>query len=192
MKRIKYPNIILFVLSATIAVILSWVGVFEYLAHIGDLGYVGAFVAGLLWPFTFVTPLATAGFFYLGQANNIWGVIALGSIGAFFSDLFIWRFFKGGIFDEFEKIWEIYENHHRRRFTQKHKLHLIQLFHSRPFHFINLFLGVTVLFSPLPDEIGLEMLAYYKLGPGKFVLLSIISSVVAIWLVTNAGRLVLS
>ncbi len=176
------------------ALILSWVGVFEYLTHFKDFGYLGAFLSGLLWPFTFVTPLATAGFFYLGQANNIWDVVILGSIGAFFSDLFIWRFFKAGIFDELEKIWKMYEAHTHhgwRRFTRTHRPHLIQLFHSRPFHFINLFLGVTVLFSPLPDEMGLEMLAYYKLDFIKFVLLSIASSIVAIWLVTNAGRLVL-
>lgn len=191
MRRIKYPNIVLFALSAIAAVILSWIGVFEYLTHVGDLGYVGAFIAGLLWPFTFVTPIATAGFFYLGQVNNLWGVIAIGSMGALFSDLFIWKFFKGGIFDEFEKIWQVYENHHRRRFTRQHKPHLIQLFHARPFHFISLFIGVAVLFSPLPDEVGLEMLAYYKLSPARLVPLSLASSVTAIWLVTGAGRLVL-
>lgn len=174
------------------ALVLSWVGVFEYLTHFKELGYIGAFAAGLLWPFTFLTPIATASFFYLGQASSLLEVIVPGVLGALLSDLFIWRFFKGGIFDELEKIWENYTNHHpKRKFTRTHRPHLIRLFHSRPFHFINLFLGVTVLFSPLPDEIGLEMLAYYKLGPIKFVLLSITSSVVAIWLVTNAGRLAL-
>lgn len=191
MLRLKYPNIILFLSSITIAVILSWVGVFEYLSHLKNFGYAGAFISGLLWPFTFATPLATASFFYLGQTLNIWNIIILGSVGALFSDLFIWKFFKGGIFAELERIWQIYESHHRRRFTRQHKPHLIELFHSRPFHFISLFTGVILLFSPLPDEIGLEMLSYYKFDSKKLVILSLASSAIAVWLVANAGRLAL-
>ena len=191
--RIKYPNITLFILSVIIAVVLSWTGFFESFSGFGKLGYLGAIIAGVLWPFTFATPLAAAIFFYLGQTISIWGLIATGSASALLSDLIIRKFFKGGIFTEFEGIWEQYENHHKhRRFHHEHRHHLIQLFHSRPFHFITLFLGIIVLFSPLPDEIGLEMLAYYKLNPIKFVLLSLASSVVAIWLITEAGRLALT
>ncbi|MDP3991684.1 MAG: hypothetical protein Q8P66_02200 [Candidatus Colwellbacteria bacterium] len=189
--KIKYPNITLFVLSLVIAVILSWTGVFDSFAELGKLDYLGALIAGLLWPFTFATPLAAASFFYLGQTANIWMIVAVGSIGSLFSDIIIWKFFKGGIFTEFEKIWEDYKNHHRRPFRREHRFHLIQLFHSRPFHFITLFSGVIVLFSPLPDEIGLEMLAYYKLSPAKFVFLSLASAAFAIWVVTGAGRLAL-
>lgn len=194
MRWIKYPNITLFILSVTVAVILSWTGVFDSFAALGKFGYLGTFVAGLLWPFTFAAPLAAASFFYLGQTMNIWMVIVIGSTGALMSDLLIARIFKGGIFNELEKIWAIYEHEHsrhRRRFTREHKPHLIGLFHSRPVHFITLFLGIIVLFSPLPDEIGLEMLAYYKLRAWKLVLLSVASSAVAIWLAVSAGRLVL-
>lgn len=189
--RIKYPNITLFALSAVMAVILSWVGVFDSFAQLGKLGYLGAFVSGLLWPFTFATPLAAASFFYLGQAINTWTLIAIGSVASLISDIFIWKFLKGGIFTEFERIWKQYESHHKRRFSHQHRPHLIQLFHTRPFHFIMLFLGVIILFSPLPDEIGLEMLSYYKLSRGKFVFLSLASAAFAIWAVTSAGRLVL-
>ena len=193
MKRIKYPNIILFLLSVVLAVVLSRLGVFDNLAHLGDLDYLGAFISGLLWPFTFATPLATASFFYLGKANSIWSIVAVGSLGALVSDIIIWKFFKGGIFTEFENIWERYQNYEKRRhhFSHIHRPHLIQLFHSKPFHFLSLFLGILVLFSPLPDEIGLEMLAYYKFDPQKLIVLSVASSAVAIWLAVNAGRLVL-
>ncbi len=192
MVRVKYPNITLFALSVAVAVILSWTGVFNSFAELGKLGYFGAFISGLLWPFTFATPLAAASFFYLGQFGNIWAIITIGSIASLLSDIVIWKFFKGGIFTEFEKVWEEYKNHHPRRpFRREHRPHLIRLFHSRPFHFIILFLGIIVLFSPLPDEVGLEMLAYYKLSPAKFVFLSLTSAAFAIWAVTAAGRLVL-
>lgn len=191
---IKYPNVAFFVISLTLAVVLSWIGVFEYLVHVGQFGYLGAFVSGLLLPFTFATPIASASFFHLGQAYNIWSIVVIGAIGTVFTDLFILKFFKGGLFVELEKIWENHKNNHpagHRRFTKAHRPHLIQLFHIRPFHFITLFLGVIVLFSPLPDEIGLEMLGYYKLSPRKLIPLGFTSGVVAIWLVTSAGRLAL-
>lgn len=190
--RIKYPNITLFIFSVVIAVVLSWTGAFDSFVQLGKFGYLGAFVAGLLWPFTFATPLAAASFFYLGQISNIWAIVVVGSIGSFISDIVIWKFFKGGIFTEFEKIWEEYKNHHPHRpFRREHRPHLIRLFHTRPFHFIMPFLGVVALFSPLPDEIGLEMLAYYKLSPAKFAFLSLTSAAFAIWIVSGAGRLVL-
>lgn len=189
--RIKYPNITLFLFSVLIAVLLSWLGVFESFEGFGKLDYLGALFAGLAWPFTFATPLAAASFFYLSQTMNIWTLIVIGSAGALASDLFITRIFKGGIFDEFEEIWKMYEGRHPRRFSHEHKPHLIELFHTRPFHFISLFAGIIVLFSPLPDEIGLEMLSYYKLSTIKLIVLSLVSSVVAIWLTAGAGRLVL-
>ena len=191
--RIKYPNITLFIASLALALVLSKVGVFETLEGLGRLGYLGAFVSGLIFPFTFATPLAAAGFFYLGQAINIWTLIAIGSAGALVSDLLIFKFFKGGIFTELEDIWGKYENYEKRRhhFSHVHRPHLIQLFHTRPFHFLSLFFAVLVLFSPLPDEIGLEMLAYYHLKPQRLIILSFGSSAVFIWLAVNAGRLVL-
>ncbi len=193
MRWIKYPNITLFAASLVLAFVLSKAGVFEVLEGLGGLGYLGAFVSGLIFPFTFAAPLAAASFFYLGQAINIWELIAIGSAGALVSDLLISQFFKGGIFTELEDIWEKYENYKKRRhhFSHAHRPHLIRLFHTRPFHFLSLFLAVIVLFSPLPDEIGLEMLAYYHLKPRRLIILSIVSSAVAIWLAVNAGRLVL-
>ena len=193
MKRIKYPNIVLFIASLVLAFVLSKAGVFETLEGLGRLGYLGAFISGLIFPFTFAAPLAAASFFYLGQAINIWTLIAIGSAGVLISDLLVSRLFKGGIFTEFENIWEKYENYEKRwhHFSHIHRPHLIQLFHTRPFHFLSLFLAIMVLFSPLPDEIGLEMLAYYHLKPQRLIVLSLISSAVAIWLAVNAGRLVL-
>ena len=191
--RIKYPNITLFIASLVLAFVLSKAGVFEALEGLGGLGYLGVFVSGLIFPFTFAAPLAAASFFYLGQAINLWTLIAIGSAGALVSDLLISRFFKGGIFTEMEDIWKKYESYEKRRhhFSHVHRPHLIQLFHTRPFHFLSLFLAILVLFSPLPDEIGMEMLAYHHLKRRRLIFLSLVSSAVAIWLAVNAGRLVL-
>lgn len=192
MPKIKYPNIVFFILSVIAVIVLSWTGVFESFEGIGKFDYLGAFIAGLLWPFTFATPLAAASFFHLGKfGSNIWAIIAIGSVGSLLSDIVIWKFFKGGIFTEFERVWENYKNHHRRPFLREHRPHLIHLFHTHLFHFFMPFLGVIVLFSPLPDEIGLEMLAYYKLARWKFVFLSLTSAAFAIWAMATAGRLVL-
>ncbi len=175
-----------------VAIALSLAGVFEYFAHFGRFGYLGAFIAGLFIPFTFTTPLATASFFYLGQSHNVLLVALIGGIGTVFTDLFILRTFKGGIFTEMEVIWKNYENNHpRRRFTRAHVPHLKGLFQRRPFHLISHWTGAFLLFSPVPDEIGLEMLGYYDLKPVKLIPIAFTSGVVAIWFAVTAGRLVL-
>jgi len=75
---LHYPNLVLFLFSIGLTIILARLGFFQFLVHLPSLGYLGAFISGLLLPFTFAAPLATAGFFYLGALDNFWLVALLG------------------------------------------------------------------------------------------------------------------
>jgi hypothetical protein len=178
---LHYPNLVLFLFSIGLTIILARLGFFQFLVHLPSLGYLGAFISGLLLPFTFAAPLATAGFFYLGALDNFWLVALLGGLGALLSDLLIFSFFQGGLFRELEAIWH---NHGRRLLN---KDYFVKLFHTKPFYFISLFTAALIILSPFPDELGIAILAYYRVRPARFVPLSFLLNSLGIWLVVGIG-----
>ncbi|MCR4260875.1 MAG: hypothetical protein NUV96_00815, partial [Candidatus Colwellbacteria bacterium] len=70
--RIKYPNLTLLGLSVVVAIVLTRFDVFDRtFGVLGDFGYLGAFIAGVLFPITFTSPIAAFAFFYLGEHYNL-------------------------------------------------------------------------------------------------------------------------
>ena len=103
--RFKYPDLTLFGISVLAAVLFSWLGVFDTLfAGIGSLDYVGALIAGFLFPITFTTSFATAALFYLGANHDPTSTIMLATLGAVFGDLTIFTFIKDHTLAEIKPI----------------------------------------------------------------------------------------
>ena len=187
--RIKYPNLTLLGTSILVAIALTYFNAFDKVfSSLGDFGYLGAFVAGILFPITFTSPIATFAFFYLGQHYNVLTVTGLGAIGAVLGDLIIFTFIKDGAIAEIEKIREEHMVAHPIHGHQKRHEALVKLFHSRPFHALALFVGGLLVLLPGPDEFGIAIFASYKLDMKKFVPLSLILNTGSILLVTFFGK----
>src|SRR3989344_551156 len=133
--RIKYPNLTLLGASIVVAIGLAYFNVFDKaLGSLGSFGYLGAFVAGILFPITFTSPKAAFAFFYLGEHYNILSVIGLGAVGAVLGDLIIFTFIKDGAIAEIEEIREEHKIAHPIHGHRKRHEALVELFHSRYFH----------------------------------------------------------
>ena len=187
--RIKYPNLTLLGISILFAVALTYFNFFDkFFGILGNFGYLGAFIAGILFPITFTSPIAAFAFFYLGGHYNIFVVTGLGAIGAVLGDLIIFTFIKAGTIAEIEKIREEHKIAHPIHGHRKRHEALVKLFHSRPFHALALFVGGLLILLPGPDEFGIAILASYKFNMEKFVPISLILNTVSIYLVTLAGK----
>src|SRR3989338_893590 len=186
--RIKYPNLTLLGASVVVAIALTHFNVFDKtFGALGDFGYLGAFVAGILFPITFTSPIAAFAFFYLGEHYNLLAVTGLGTIGAVLGDLIIFTFMKDGTIAEIEKIREQHKIAHPiYGHRERHKA-LVKLFHSRPFHSLSLFVGAVLILLPGPDEFGIAIFASYKLKMKKFIPVSLALNTISILLVTLAG-----
>jgi len=187
-RRIKYPNITLFLLSILIAVLLSVTGVLDaFFSDLGSLGYVGAFLAGLLFPITFTAPLATAALLYIGAHYDITSSVLLATFGALIGDLVIFTFIKDGTLKEIHEIRSEYRINHRTHDHYRRHKALLMLFQTKPFHALAIFLGGLLILSPLPDEFGVAILASYKLDIKKFIPLSLLLNGIGIWIVLSIG-----
>ena len=174
--RIKYPNLTLLGLSIFISAGLVHVGVMDkVLGHLENLQYVGAFIAGVLFPITFTSPVAVTALYYMGAHYGIMSTVILGAIGAVVGD------FSKDVHQTVITIAHPIHGHKKRHEA------LVTLFHTKPFHALAMFIGGVFILLPGPDEIGIAILSSYKMNSKKFILLSLVLNTASVWVVILAG-----
>lgn len=177
----KYPNLLGALLGVLIAVILTQIEPFVlFILRLGEYGLIGAFAAGVLFSSTFTTAIATVIFFYLGEVQNPLLMAFAGGAGAMVSDLLLYRFFRDRIFSEL------------RLFVTEHHLVPLKteaLLHSRMFAWLGPVVASLIILSPLPDEVGVAILSFYKFDPHKLAPLSFLLNSAGILLILTLGSL---
>ena len=166
--KFKYPKIILLLITIVLSyLIFKNPLVSNYLAHLGNLGYFGVLLGGILFAFGFTAPFSV-GLFISLNPSNIWLAGIIGGLGALIADLLIFKFIKFSFKDEFNRL--------KNTKTLKSIDFLIQrsLGTKIKLYLMYVFAGILIA-SPLPDEIGVIMLA--GLTKINFKVLAILSFV---------------
>ena len=137
-----------------------------------NLSYLGTFIAGFLFSFGFTAPFAV-GFFITSNPQNIILAAIVASVGSIFSDLLIYKLIKINFIDEFNRL-------KKTQLIKKIKEKIAnKLSHKIRIYIMYSFAGIIIA-SPLPDEIGIIMLAGLSdikaktLGLLSFILHSIV------------------
>lgn len=177
----KYKNLTIVFFSIVLTIILYKSASFHsFLLHLGNLGYIGAFIAGIFFVWTFTA--ATGALILLILAETLLpieiGLIA--GLGAVVGDLLIFRLVKDNLAGEVEDIY----NH------VDHKKHLKKLFHSRYFNWMLPLLGAVIIASPLPDEVGVSLMGISKMSTVKFSILSYVLNSIGIFLIILASIII--
>ncbi|OGD83200.1 hypothetical protein A2572_01955 [Candidatus Collierbacteria bacterium RIFOXYD1_FULL_40_9] len=166
------------VLSIIIAIILYKSETFHsFLLHLGGLGYIGAFIAGILFVWTFTAATSALVLLILAETLSPVEIGFIAGLGAVIGDMLIFRLVKDGLVNEIEDIY----NH------VDHKKHLKKLFHSKYFNWMLPVLGGIIIASPLPDEIGVSLMGISKMGTIKFAFLSYVLNSAGIFLIILAS-----
>jgi hypothetical protein len=150
--KFRHPKIIIFVLCIVFAyyifrspIVISWI---EY---IEKLNYAGNFFAGMLLALGFSAPFAI-GFFMIAQPGNIIFAALCGALGAVVSDLIVFKFIKVSFIKEFRDL-------EKTPAIEKIRKIFDHSFSIRLRHYILYIFAGLILVTPLPDEIGVSMLA---------------------------------
>ncbi|MBI5044550.1 MAG: hypothetical protein HZC02_01360 [Candidatus Levybacteria bacterium] len=176
-----YKNITLFLISIIIAFIISRFEPFHnFLLSVGDLGYIGAFLAGILFVSTFT--VATGAIILLVLAERLSpieiGIIA--GLGAVVGDFTIFRLVKDNLANELKDIYDhIDGNHHFRR-----------VLHTKYFSWTLPVIGAVIIASPLPDEVGVSLMGISKMKTYQFLIVSFILNAIGIFLVVSASLVI--
>lgn len=186
LSKLKYPKFILLILSFVLAYLLFSNREFAILKELlSASGYIGGFATGILFVYGFTAPIATALLLLIAKTQNIWLTGFIAGFGALLGDFIIFKFIKHSFKNEIEllKQEKIFVNLHKLipDFVKQHKI---------TGYFTMLFAGFVIA-SPLPDEIGVSLLAISTdISDNWFLILSYILNTCGIFVILLIGNLI--
>lgn len=150
--KFKYPKIILLVIMMFLAYFIFSNPIVEdfFQRHLAER-YIFYFLFGILFTFGFTTPFAV-GYFIIANPANIFLAAVIGGIGALIADLLIFKIIRFSFMDEFDRL-------KRGRWFKFIIKNTISYLPNRIRIYLLYSLAGIVIASPLPDELGIIMLA---------------------------------
>ena len=166
-------------LSILIAVIIHQLRFLEnfFEASTGTYFFLIAFVSGIFFASTFTVTISTSIFLSLVQTHNPLVISLVGGLGALMGDTFIFKFLKDDLIADFEYL----ETHFPQKIAKR-------IIHSKLIFWFAPFIAAFLIASPLPDEIGLLMLAGIKLKYRHFSIISFVLNTLGILVITFFGK----
>lgn len=139
----------------------------------------GTFLAGVFFASTFTVAISTSVFLIFAQTHNPLLIALIGGLGAFVGDSLIFKFLKDDLLADFEYL--------EKYFPKKTVKRII---HSKLILWFVPILAALMIASPLPDEVGLLMLAGIKLKYRHFFILSFLLNTLGILIITLFGKII--
>lgn len=177
----RYKNLTIVFMGVILAIILSRNEVFHsFLLHLGNWGYLGAFLAGILFVSTFTVATSALVLLVLAETLSPLEIGLIAGLGAVVGDMLIFNLIKDNLTNEIEEIYDQMDTGH----------HLKKLFHSKYFSWTLPVVGAVIIASPLPDEMGISLINLSKMSTFKFILISYALNSIGIFLVVSASLVV--
>ncbi len=181
MKRFfifTYPKLTIYVVAVFVAYFVFQIPAVNNTVSSFESIYLPIFFGGLLFSAGFTTPIAT-GFFLALDPANIYAASLVAGIGALIADLGIFSFVRLSFMDEFKKM--------KNSTLIKHIISGAESIVPKKLRsFLVYILVILIIASPLPDEIGVAMLAgFTRIHPYGFALISYIGNTLGIYLLLS-------
>lgn len=178
--RWRYPNLTLVAIGILAAIYLSRIESFhQFLLHLGNFGYLGAFIAGMLFVSTFTVATGLLILLTLAETLPPLGLALIAGWGAVIGDLTIFHIVKDNLQKE---LTDIYRH-------QLNGRHLSRLLHTKYFSWTFPVIGAIIIASPLPDELGISLMGISKMKPIIFAVISFLLNSIGIFLIVAASSL---
>ena len=180
--KIKYPKFFLLILTLILAYVIfkerNFLPLHDSLL---SLGYLGTFFSGLLFTYGFTAAPATALLLILAKEQNILFAGLIAGFGAVIGDLTIFKLIRYSFSDEIKKISKekivLYFNKKTPTILKKYLIPV---------------LGGFIIASPLPDEIGISLLAISRIiSTRKFLFISYLLNTIGILVILIIGNTIL-
>ncbi len=182
MHKIKYPKLILLLLTIFLAYFLFSGRDFAPLhSFLLSLGYVGIFFTGAFYSYGFTAAPATAVFLVIAKYENIYVASLIGGLGALLGDLVIFLFVRQSLNDEIGKL----SKTELVKAINKEEKRLFGSFR----HYITAVFAGFLIASPLPTEAGVALLASLKkVSVEKFIYIAYALHTFGIFIILYIGQ----
>ncbi len=178
-NNLKYPNLTILFSILFLTYLFLHTGVLhEWVRHIGNFGYISAFLIGIFFVSTFTVVPATAILFFLAEQLGIVPVSILAGFGGMVGDYTIFKFIKDDLLHELRSLFN--------RVAGENFLKIHWIAQTKYFVWLNPVIGALLIASPLPDELGIGILSVYKLDTRQFLLLTLILDTIGIFVLLSS------
>lgn len=180
----RYKNLTILVFGLAVALFLSKNENFHsFLLNLGDLGYLGALVAGML--FVSIFTVATSAIILLVLAEKLSPIMIglIAGLGAVLGDYLIFRFIKDRLAREIEPIYNSLGGSYLNRTIKA-------VFKTKYFSLFIPVIGALIIASPFPDEIGIGLMGFSKLKTYQFLIVAFILNAIGIFIVVSASGVI--
>lgn len=173
-----FRNLHLCLLGVALALVLSQIELFRlWLIGLHGYGYLGAFLAGMMFVSIFTVATGAMALFYLAAYPQPLEIALIAGMGAVVADYIIFRFIKNRLKEELIEIFKEIEK----------KSRLKRMFHSRHLSWTLPVIGAIIIALPLPDELGVGLLGMSEIKTYQFLLLSYLLNFAGIFLFVSAS-----
>ena len=180
----EYKNLTILAISITAAILLSRFETFHtFLLQLGNLGYLGAFLAGILFVSIFTVATSAVILLVLAEELSPIGIGLVAGLGAVIGDYIIFRFLNGRLIEEIEPIYASLGGNYISRTIKA-------ILETKYFNWLIPVIGAIIIASPLPDEIGISLMGISKMKNGKFLLISFALNSIGIFLIVSASAII--
>jgi len=170
----NYKNLILLAVSIVVAIfILKSNFIKNFVLGLGELEYIGAFIAGGFFTYGLTTAPAISMLYIISRNLHPVDVAAFGAIGALISDYLIFRFVKYNLSGEIKRLAEKVKFHPH---INKGYMRILR-------KFAPLIAGI-IMASPLPDELAASILGSIKVKDKPFIIISLVSNFIGILVIS--------
>lgn len=143
-----------------------------------ELGYVGAFIAGIFYVSTFTVVPAAIILYHLAEVLDPIGIAVTAGVGGVIGDYFMFRVLRDHVFDELKPV-----------FMKLGGNHVSRLLSTPYFGWLSPVIGAVIIASPFPDEIGVSLMGISHIRNWQFVLVTLILDILSIFIIVGAARL---
>lgn len=179
-KKLKklFIDLVIFSISCVLALHLIQNGELDnFIVNVLPVRYLAEFISGVLFTSALSTPFSLAMFYVLSDSVPPLQVALIGGLGAALGDMIIVKIFRDSFFDDVETA----------RKTLKIK-RPSRILHNPFFRFFAPILGVIIIASPFPDELGLMLLGASKLKTSQLLILTYFMNAAGIYLLSLGAR----
>lgn len=179
-KRWKYPYLTSVAVSVLAAIIIAQNQTFkDWLLHLGSLEYIGALIAGALFVSSFSVAISTVVIAIMTENIHPMALALIGGVGAVMGDYLVFRLVKTYLKKELEML-----------FGKEETAYVKSVLRSKYIAWMLPVIGVFIIASPLPDELGVSLLGISKMSEGRFILISYLSNALGILMVASVAKVI--
>lgn len=158
----RYPGLFFMLVSLALGFLLfAYPLTHELLRKLADFGYLGALLGGALFVWSYSVGIGLAILLTLKEELPLVPLAIAGGIGGMLGDLVIFRFVKSTLKRELLDI--------------AHKLwgkKAVKNVRKGPLKFFLPVIGVIIVLSPFPDELGISLMGLSRISTIQFILLT--------------------